>query len=378
MQIFKAYKFRLYPNKDQTIQINKTFGCTRYIYNYFLNEMIKYYKQTHTLKSLTQLYKELDSLYKTCDWLKEIYPPAIQTSINNLIHAFSLHKNKTYPKFKSKTTKQSYKIINTSHKKINNNFKNIKLNLKNKTITLPWLNEVKIRGYRNLKYINGNIKSATISKEADKYFISVLVAQNISIPKNKPTSIVGIDLGIKDMIVTSNNEKIQNTIRINEQRIKGLQKSLARKQKGSKNYNKTQLKLQRMYLKIKNARKYLIHNITNNLLKDNDIIVTENLNIKQMYKTHSIAKSLNKTPLAKFLYVLKYKTKWQGKTIIQINRYYPSSQTCSVCDYKNIAVKNLSVREWECPKCHVKHDRDVNASINILFEGLKIYLKTFT
>ena len=177
------------------------------------------------------------------------------------------------------------------------------------------------------------------------------------------------------MIVTSNNEKIKNTINIKEKRLKGLQKYLSRKVKGSKNYNKIKIKIQRLYLKIKTARKHLIHDITNKLIEENDIIVTENLDVKSMYQEHNIAKHLNKNPLGEIIRVLKYKSLWKGKKVIQIDKYYPSSQICNICDYKNKEVKYLSVRSWECPRCHNMHDRDINANINIMFEGVKLYMR---
>ena len=205
-----------------------------------------------------------------------------------------------------------------------------------------------------------------------------MVEESIRLPEFVPRSIVGLDLGIKDLIITSYNEKIENSLSSLEvkNKIKGLQKWLSRCKIGSKNRYKTKLKLQRAYRKLKNIRKHLIHDVTNKLIKENDIIVMEDLNIKGMYQLHSIAKSLTNIPLAEIKRVLEYKCKWQNKKLLTINRFYPSSQECSVCGYQNKKVKDLSIRSWECPECGSLHDRDINASINIMFEGLKMYVNS--
>ena len=175
--------------------------------------------------------------------------------------------------------------------------------------------------------------------------------------------------------MTSDNEKIENKIKLNTKRLIGLQRGLSRCKAGSKNRYKLKLKIQRLYQKIRNARKHMIHNITNKLIKENDIIVIENLDVKSMQKNHYVAKGLNENPISEIIRVLKYKAAWNNKRIIQIDKYYPSSQICSICDYQNKEVKDLKLRKWECPKCHAKHDRDYNAALNIMFEGLKIYMK---
>lgn len=269
--------------------------------------------------------------------------------------------------------KQKLELMN-----IKVSYESIRIDFKKRKITLPKLKQVKFKGYRNIKYINGKIKSATISKEVNKYFASVLVEIPFIKPQVNPASIVGLDLGIKDFIVTSNGEKLKNQVKNYEKRLKGLQKGLSRCKAGSKNRYKMKLKIQRLYLKIKNARKHMIYKLANKILKEDDIIAVENLDVKNMYKTHSIAKHLNKVPMGDFLRVLKYKAEWLGKKVIEINRYYPSSQICNRCDYKNKEVKDLSVRKWTCPSCGMEHDRDFNASINIMFEGIKIYMKSLT
>ena len=377
MIIHKAYKIRIYPNPMQKEIIEKTFGCTRFVYNYFLSERKeKYEKDKISINAYKQLL-ELTELKRNYLWLKEVDSIALQKCIFNLDKAFeNFYHGKGYPKFRAKGKHDSYQTeirINEYKGVIH---ESIRIDFKKREIILPKLKKVKFRGYRNIKYIAGKIKSATISKEANKYFASVLVEILFVKPQINPTSIVGLDLGIKDFIVTSNGEKLKNQVKNYEKRLKGLQKGLSRCKAGSKNRYKMKLKIQRLYLKIRNARKHMIYKLANKILKEDDIIAVENLDVKNMYKVHSIAKHLNKVPMGDFLRVLKYKAEWLGKKVIEINKYYPSSQICNRCDYKNKEVKDLSVRKWTCPSCGMEHDRDFNASINIMFEGIKIYMKS--
>ena len=376
MHILKGYIFRLYPNKDQEEIINKTIGSSRFIYNYFLEDKIKEYKETGKSKSAYDQIKLIPSLLKENPWLKEVDSCALRTSIFHLEDAFQrFYHGSGYPKFKTKGVRESYKTNNVKSTYKEKEYNSIKLDLKKKTITLPKIKEIKIRGYRNKENILGEIKSAVIKKEAGKYYVSVLIEEEFIRPTLVPTSIIGIDLGIKNFIVTSHNETIENSIKINQKRLVGLQKGLARCKPGSKNRYKMKLKIQRMYQKIRNARKHRIHDITKKLIEENDIIVTENLDVKGMQKNHYIAKGLNENPISEIIRVLKYKANWKNKKLIQIDRYYPSRQICSVCNDQNKGVKDLSIRNWECPVCHTIHDRDFNASVNIMFEGLRKYMK---
>ena len=376
MQILKGYVFRMYPDEKQEELINKTIGCSRFIYNYFLDDKIKEYKETGKSKSAYDQIKLIPSLSKEYPFLKEVDSCALRTSLFNLEDAFKRFYNESgYPKFKAKGVHESYKTNNIKSSYKGNNYNSIKLDLKNKTITLPKLKEVKIRGYRNKEVILGNIKSAVIKKDAGKYYVSVLIEEELIRPSFVPTNIIGIDLGIKDLIVTSFNEKIENNIKLNTKRMIGLQRGISRCKPGSKNRYKMKLKIQRLYQKIRNARKHMIHDITNKLINENDIIVTENLDVKSMQKDHYIAKGLNENPISEIIRVLKYKANWNNKRLIQIDRYYPSSQLCNICNYQNKEVKDLSIRSWECPVCHTEHNRDYNAAVNIMFEGLKIYMK---
>ncbi len=370
MKKYKSYKFRLYPTDSQKIIIEKTFGSTRFIYNTFLTERNK------SKVTVSEQIKELTYLKNKYEWLKEVDSYALLTATYNLEDAFKkYYSGYGYPKYRKKGVNERYKVNNSINSYYGSTYESIRLDLQNKIIILPNLYEVKIRGYRNLKAIPGKIKSAVISKDADKYFVSVLLEEQFTKPIVNINNVIGLDLGIKDFITTSDGEKIKNEIKINAKRLKGLQKGLSRCVYGSKNYNKTKLKIQRLNLKIRNARKHMIHTVTNNILNNYDLIAVESLDITKMYQVHNVAKYLNQVPIREFLRVLKYKADWQGKKIVEIDKYYPSSQICNRCDYKEPKVKNLDIRTWTCEKCGSIHDRDINASINVMYEGLIIYAK---
>ena len=376
MNTYKAYKLRIYPTDFQRELLEKTFGCTRYIYNNFLAERKNKYEESKTRISVYEQLKELTDLKKEKEWLREIDSCALQACVYNLDDAFQkFFKGNGYPRFRVKGVHESFRTNNTLNSYKNKKYESIRIDFKKRIITLPKLKEVKFRGYRKDKKMVGKIKSATISEYASKYFVSILVEMPFVKYSLKPTTIVGLDLGIKDFIVTSNGEKLKNEVKINEKRLKGLQKWLSRCKPGSKNRYKVKLKIQRLYLKIRNARKHMIYKLANKIIKENDIIAIETLDVKSMYQVHKIAKHLKNIPISEFIRVLKYKSKWLGKKVIEINKYYPSSQSCNRCGFKNEEVKNLSIRKWTCPRCGLIHDRDINASINIMFEGLKIYMK---
>ena len=378
MNTYKAYKLRIYPTDSQRELIEKTFGCTRYIYNNFLAERKNKYEESKIIVRVYEQLHELTDLKREKEWLREIDSCALQACVYNLDDAFQkFFRGNGYPKFRAKGVHDSFRTNNTLNTYKNKKYETIRVDFNKRIITLPKLKEVKFRGYRTTKEIVGKIKSATISKDAIKYFVSILVEVPFVKYSLNPTSIVGLDLGIKDFIVTSNGEKLKNEVKINEKRLKGLQKWLSRCKPGSKNRYKVKLKIQRLYLKIRNARKHMIYKLANNILKENDIVAVESLDVKSMYQVHKIAKHLKNLPIREFIRVLKYKSNWLGKKVIEINKYYPSSQCCNRCDYKNEDVKDLSVRKWTCPKCGMIHDRDINASINIMFEGLKIYMKSY-
>jgi len=375
--MYKSYRFRMYPTTSQIELIHKTFGCTRLVYNYYLE------KKKEANLACFDVIKDLKNLQAEYPYLKEVDSCSLRCSLFNLDDAFKRYYKKqgSYPKFKSKyNSRRCYRTncISSSYK--DKTYQSIEVNLKKDIIKLPKLKEVKIRGYRDLEYLPGRIINATVEQASTgKYYVSVVAEENDIYTKLTPRKIIGIDLGIKDIIITSDNEKIGNPRLIEkyEKRIKRCQRELSRRIKRSNNYYKTKRRLAILYQKLKNARKYLIHQITKKLVIENDIIVTENLNIKGMIEEKKISKHLTNVSLGEICRVLEYKSNKYGKKYIQIDSYYPSSQICSKCGYKNKEVKKLSVRSWVCPKCGSNHDRDYNASYNILFEGLKKYIKQY-
>lgn len=380
MIINKGYKFRLYPNKEQAVLINKTLGCARLVYNYYLDKKINLYKDNNTSLSCYDCINDLKNFKIDHPFISEIDSMSLRCSLFNLDNSYKkfFKEGAGFPKFKSYNRKNSYRTNMIISEYKGNTYYNIKLDLENHTITLPKLKKIKIRGYRNLNKIDGRIINATISKESDgTYYVSVLVEENIILSEFRPKRIIGLDLGVKDLVITSNYEKYKNekVIEKYEKRIKRKQKRLSKKQKGSNNYFKLKQEIARIYKKIKNARKYNTHHITKDITDNNDIIVCETLKIKNMVKNHNLAKSLNDASLSEIIRQLGYKSKWKGKKFYQIDPFYASSQICSHCGYKNETLKNLSIREYSCPNCHYELDRDVNAAINICFEGLNMYMK---
>lgn len=372
--MYKAYRFRLYPNATQRLLINKTFGCARFIYNYFLdkcksNKYIKAFDMCNEIKTLSTDYP----------FLKEVDSCALRCAVFNLEDGFKnfFAKRSDYPKFKSKFNKQTYRTTCMKSSYKGKEYSSIELDLVNKKIKLPKLGLVDIRGYRNLEVINGRIINATIEKDTtNKYYVSVLVDEIEVIKKQvKPTSIVGIDLGIKDLVVTSDGEKYSNPkeLQKREKQLKRLQRKLSRQVKGSNNYQKTRVKIARVHSKIKNSRKHNMISIVNNLVKEHDIIVSEKLNVKKMSSNHNIAKNILDASFNKICEMLKWKCKLHGKYYYQVNTYFPSSKKCSHCENKTELTSDLSIRNWTCDVCGNENDRDINASINIMFEGLKIH-----
>ena len=375
MKIYRAYKFRLYPNEGQKILIHKTFGCTRFVYNYYLN-----YQKEKGIQKAFNLCKDLKELEKEYEYLKEVDSCALRCSIFDLEDGFNnfFAKRSGYPRFKNKFNRQSYRTscIRSTYK--GKEYSNIEVDLLTRFIKLPKLGKVKIRGYRNRERIEGKIVNATISKETtNKYYVSVLVEEDLLVEKVTPTTIVGIDLGLKDLVVTSDGIKYSNekVLMKLEKRLKRLQRKLSRQVKGSKNYLKTKMKIARIHAKIKNYRKHYLNDIANEIVNEHDIIVTESLKVADMFKDKKkvFNKSLSDASLSKLCSLIEWKSKIKGKYYYKINTYYPSSQICSHCGYKNSEIKDLSIREYDCPECEVHNDRDINASLNILFEGLKLH-----
>jgi putative transposase len=370
--VIKGYKYRIYPLKEQEMQINNTIGCCRFVYNHILAKKIELYKNEQKFLSKIDCNNYCNrELKKEYPWLKEIDKFSLTNSIYNLDKAYQNffreikkgNKNQGFPKFKSKKDNRQTYITNFTNN-------NIKVLFDKNLIQLPKLGKIKCKLHRQFK---GKILFATISKTpSGKYFISfnAEVEHNI-LPKNK--NVIGIDLGIKNLLKTSSGEVIDNekiTYKY-EQKLAKLQIKFTKKQKDSKNRNKQRIKIARLYEKITNIRKNNLHQISKQIVNENQVVVCEDLNVKEMVKNNNLSKLIHDCGWGELTRQLQYKAEWNDKIYHEVNRYFPSSQLCSKCGYKNTDIKNLGVRFWICPECNTEHDRDENAAINILNEGLK-------
>lgn len=373
--MYKAFKFKMYPTIEQKKIINTNLNNKIFIYNYYLNKA----KNSNKINTKQNIYDYNKNLKLSNQFLQTLDINIVYKTLYSIEETNKKINNLETMKFKRKNNRNTYTI--QFNKNITN--PNIILDIKRKTITLPNLKNIKIKGYKKLKEIKGRIINATISKEpTGNYYISVLYEiQNTKIITN-PQKIVGIDLGIKKLLTLSDGTTIDNihTQEKFEKRIKRKQKQLSRKIKGSKNYYKCKKELAILYNKLTNLRKSYIHKITKNITNEYDIITCEKLKIKEMIinsKNNNLSSKLIDATFAEILRQLSYKAKFKGKRFYQINSYYPSSQVCSRCDNQDKTYKDLSKRHYICKKCGQALDRDLNASINIMFEGLKLYTKNY-
>ena len=357
----RSFKVRIYPTEEQQILLEKTFGANRFIYNYFLNLKSKLYEFYKINLSYNNSSKVLSELKKHKTWLKDVDSISLQQTLRDLDSAYQNFFNgkSKYPKFKKKQGKNSYR---TNHR----------IKIDNRHITIPKIGMLCFRDKNDFSSIL-KIYNVTISKTSSgKYYASI--SAEVYIPCfEKTNQNVGIDLGLKDFAIFSSGMRIKNhrILKHLEDKYRRLAKSFSRKVKGSTNYQKARIKLARFHEKVANIRKDFLHKLSTNIVKCYDIICIENLNIKGLMKSN-LAKSFQDVSLYEIIRMLEYKAKWYGKILSKADMFYPSSQLCSNCGYKNSEVKNLNIREWTCTKCGTHHDRDVNSAINILSEGLRL------
>lgn len=369
--MYKAYKYRIYPNKQQEELIQKTFGCVRFVYNQCLAYKIDKYKNKNVNLSKFDCnnYKNR-VLKKQYEWLKEVDKWALDNAVINMDNAYQnfFKEHSGFPKFKNKHNNKKSYTTNFNNTTAGGN---IRINFNINKILLPKLKWMKIKLHREFE---GKIKSATISQvPSGKYFASILV-ETEHVPLKSTGCMIGIDLGVKNLLITSDGDKFDNQklIKKYEKKLIRQQRKLAHKKKGSNNWNKQRIKVAKIHEKIANTRKDYLHKISHKLISENQVIVSENLAVSNMVKNHKMAKSISDCGWYELIMQLQYKAKWNKRTYIKVDRFFASSQLCHICGYKNIETKDTEVREWTCPECGTYHDRDINAAINILNEGLRI------
>lgn len=361
----KGYKARIYPTKEQQNILLKMFGSCRFVYNHFLAERIRSYKEDgvsltyyKTTNMLTVLKRDKDHL-----WLNKCDSMALQEALRNLDRAYQnfFKGNAHFPRFHSKHGKQSYRTRNQHNG----------IRIVGNTVRIPKVGFVK---YKGLKHFDGRILNVTVSKSASgKFHISLCVETAETVLSNAGCT-VGLDVGIKEFYTDSNGNTVANpkTYYKHERKLIREQRKLSRKHKGSNNCNKQRIRLVLQHEKVANIRSDFLHKQTHALANENQVVCVEDLNVKGMLRNHHLAKAISDVSWSEFFRLLEYKTAERGGIVVKVPTFYPSSQTCSCCGHQNPLVKNLAIRKWKCPNCGTHHDRDGNAAINILNKGLEM------
>ena len=373
--MLRAIKIRLYPNVTQATQINKLLGCYRVVYNQCLTRKIKSYEENKISENRTSLGHFIHHELLKDDnfvWLREQNTKVLKQALIDMLNAYKnfFEKHTGYPRFKSKKDKQScrFELGAISKKNIYTNYKLSLANIKN----------VKFRCSKKyaeyLQKHKENIRQATLTKlPCGEYYLSVLVDGDLTRKVKESHYTIGIDLGVKDFIVTSDGEVFENLHfkKSESDKIKRLQKQLSRKENNSNNRNKTRIKLAKIYKRISDKKQYYLHQVSNTLINENQVICMEDLNVKGMLRNHKLAESIQELNFGEFKRMLEYKANWYGRKLVFVDRFYPSSKTCNHCGYVNKKLK-LSDRQWVCPDCGEIIERDYNAALNIRDEGIRL------
>ncbi|MBR4445721.1 MAG: transposase [Solobacterium sp.] len=385
MTRYMANRIRIYPNKQQTSLAVQTLGSCRFVYNLYLTSWASCLRHTGKALSYNECFTSMVDLMNCLPWLRDVNLSALQSSLRNLEHAFQISQGKM-PSYhrRGHTDSCTCKNFNGSIRRLDQNH-----------ILLSHLGRIRARGIRPIK---GRILSATITRESTgKWFCSLLYQTNDASPFPHTGSTVGIDLGLHDFLTLSDGMKIPNPRYLIslEKRIARAQRSLARKRNANisgyidvngspvpvfkrplrecRNYQKQKLRVARLYEKLRNCRRDFEHKISILLIKNHDVLCIEDLAVKDMIGARRLGKAISDVSWSEFIWMLSYKAGWYGKTILKVGRYFPSSQICHVCGHLNKDVKDLGVREWDCPVCHTHHDRDINAALSIKKEALRQY-----